>query len=127
MFISDAKRYITYLLSQLALLGTIMILVMTTQPAVTLTFHDMFVDDFMADTLKLMCCFALSVLLAPESLAAVMSGAAAGAPGAVASIVIGSAVLLGDSLPAALVTVVVMTCGPSVKAVVGVRVPATGS
>ena len=63
LFISDAKRYITYLLSQLALLGTIMILVMTTQSAVTLTFHDMFVDDFMADTLKLMCCFALSVLL----------------------------------------------------------------
>ena len=63
LFISDAKRHITYLLTQLALLGTIMILVMTTQSTVTLTFHDMFVDDFMADTLKIMCCFALSVLL----------------------------------------------------------------
>ena len=28
-----------------------------------LTFHDMFVDDFMADTLKIMCCFSLSMLL----------------------------------------------------------------
>ncbi len=63
LFISDAKRSITYLLTQLALLGTILILVMTTQSTPTLTFHDMFVDDFMADTLKVMCCFALSVLL----------------------------------------------------------------
>ena len=63
LFISDAKRYITYLLAQLALLGTIMILVMTTQSTAALTFHDMFVDDFMADTLKIMCCFALSVML----------------------------------------------------------------
>jgi NADH-quinone oxidoreductase subunit N len=63
LFLSDAKRYITYLLTHLALLGTIMILVMTTQTSVTLTFHDMFVDDFMADTLKIMCCFSLSVLL----------------------------------------------------------------
>jgi NADH-quinone oxidoreductase subunit N len=63
LFISDAKRSITYLLTQIALLGTIMILVMTTQSTPVLTFHDMFVDDFMADTLKIMCCFALSVLL----------------------------------------------------------------
>ena len=49
LFISDAKRVITYLLTQLALLGTIVILVMTTQSTITLTFHDMFVDDFMAD------------------------------------------------------------------------------
>jgi NADH-quinone oxidoreductase subunit N len=63
LFISDAKRVVTYLLAQLALLGTIVILVMTTQTTITLTFHDMFVDDFMADTLKIMCCFTLSVLL----------------------------------------------------------------
>ena len=55
LFISDAKRSITYLLTQIALLGTIMILVMTTQSTPVLTFHDMFVDDFMADTLKIMC------------------------------------------------------------------------
>ena len=63
LFLSDARRVVTYLLAQLALLGTIVILVMTTQSTITLTFHDMFVDDFMADTLKIMCCFALSVLL----------------------------------------------------------------
>ena len=63
LFIADAKRHITYVLTQLAVLGTIMILVLTTQTTVTLTFHDMFVDDFLADTLKIMCCFALSVLL----------------------------------------------------------------
>jgi NADH-quinone oxidoreductase subunit N len=63
LFISDDKRVVTYLLAQLALLGTIIILSTTTQSSVTLAFHDMFVDDFMADTLKIMCCFALSVLL----------------------------------------------------------------
>jgi NADH-quinone oxidoreductase subunit N len=63
LFLSDAKRVVTYLLTQLTLLGTIMILSMTTQTTPTLTFHDMFVDDFMSDTLKIMCCFALSVML----------------------------------------------------------------
>ena len=63
LFISDAKRSITYLLTQITLLCTIMIIVLTTQSTPTLTFHDMFVDDFMGDTLKIMCCFALSVLL----------------------------------------------------------------
>ena len=63
LFISDSRRVVTYLLTQLTLLGAIMILSMTTQSASTLTFHDMFVDDFMADTLKIMCCFVLSVLL----------------------------------------------------------------
>ena len=63
LFLSEAQRVLTYLLTQLALLCTIMILVMTTQTTATLSFHDMFVDDFMADTLKIMCCFALSVLL----------------------------------------------------------------
>ena len=63
LFVSDSRRVVTYLLTQLTLLGTIMILSMTTQSASTLTFHDMFVDDFMADTLKIMCCFVLSVLL----------------------------------------------------------------
>jgi NADH-quinone oxidoreductase subunit N len=63
LFIADDKRVVTYLLAQLTLLGTIIILSTTTQSSVTLAFNDMFVDDFMADTLKIMCCFALSVLL----------------------------------------------------------------
>ena len=63
LFLSDTKRVWTYLFTQLTLLGTILILVVTASPAIVYTFSDMFVDDVMSDTLKIMTCFALSVML----------------------------------------------------------------
>jgi len=63
LFVSDERRFITYVLTQLTLLGCALLTVFTATSEVTYTFNGMFVDDPMADTLKLFTYMALSVVL----------------------------------------------------------------
>jgi len=59
VFISDAKRDFSYLLSQLALVGTFALVMMLPMDGRELAFNDMFVQDAMSIVLKL-CILALS-------------------------------------------------------------------
>lgn len=52
LFLSDAKRGVTYALSLLALLGCAVIQIYTFEPFATYTFSGLFVDDPLADVVK---------------------------------------------------------------------------
>ncbi len=63
LFLSERHRYVGYVLSQLTLLGSAILTVATHTPGVAYVFNGMFVDDPMADVLKLMMSLATSVVL----------------------------------------------------------------
>jgi NADH-quinone oxidoreductase subunit N len=63
LFIAQEKRATTYLLTQLALLGTIVVIVATSNPERVLTFNGMYVDDLLGDTLKVLACIAVALVL----------------------------------------------------------------
>ena len=54
LFVSDARRAVTYWLTQAALAGCFLITYLTAAVEPVTTFSDMFVDDLMADVLKLL-------------------------------------------------------------------------
>ncbi|WP_028994594.1 NADH-quinone oxidoreductase subunit NuoN [Azonexus hydrophilus] len=53
LFVKDSRRTVTFVLTQLTLLGAAAIQIYTSSGEVTYTFSNMFVDDMMADLLKL--------------------------------------------------------------------------
>ncbi|MBS4020450.1 MAG: NADH-quinone oxidoreductase subunit NuoN [Dechloromonas sp.] len=53
LFVKDSRRTVTFALTQLTLLGAAAIQIYTSSGEVTYTFSNMFVDDMMADLLKL--------------------------------------------------------------------------
>jgi NADH-quinone oxidoreductase subunit N len=59
----EKKPYIAYLLAQIALLGCVIISFVTSAPGVVYTFSDMFVDDPMADILKILVYITVSAVL----------------------------------------------------------------
>jgi NADH-quinone oxidoreductase subunit N len=59
----EKKSYIAYMLAQLTLLGCAVITLATSEPGVVHTFSGMFVDDPLADTLKLLVFITVSVVL----------------------------------------------------------------
>jgi len=63
LFVCDERRFVTYMLTQLTLLGCALLTAFTTSSGVTYTFNGMFVDDPMSDALKLLTYIALSVTL----------------------------------------------------------------
>ncbi len=63
LFVSNQNRTFTYILVQMTLLGCSLITVATHSQAVEHLFHDMFVDDLMADVLKLFCYLSVSMML----------------------------------------------------------------
>lgn len=63
LFLRDDRRWITEALSQITLVVCAIILVTTAKTGTAYTFSVMFVDDAMADALKLMIVLAVSVLL----------------------------------------------------------------
>ncbi len=63
LFLSSKNRVVTYALTQLTLLGAAWITVSTHSSAPAYTFSNMFVDDAMADVLKLMSYITVSVVL----------------------------------------------------------------
>jgi NADH-quinone oxidoreductase subunit N len=63
VFLREEQRYVSYLLTQLTLLGCLALTVLTFDPQPRLTFHNMFIDDPMADTLKVVSYLALSAML----------------------------------------------------------------
>ena len=63
LFVSDEKRFMTYLLTQLTLFGCALITVSVSYPEVRYSFSRMFVGDLMADVLKIMVYFSVSVML----------------------------------------------------------------
>ncbi len=63
LFLSDRHRYITYIFSQITLLGAAMMTVATHTPGVGYAFSGLFVDDPLADVLKLMIYLGTSVVL----------------------------------------------------------------
>src|SRR5574340_485254 len=60
LLLSDKNRFVTYSLTQLTLLGSMWLTVATHQSGAAYTFSNMFVDDAMADVLKLMVYLAVS-------------------------------------------------------------------
>ncbi len=64
LFLSDARRVWTYALSQLTLIGTAVSVFVIGGEEVAYTFHGMFVDDPMADVLKIAVCLTVAVMLA---------------------------------------------------------------
>ena len=54
VFLKDSRRTTTFLMTQLALLGCFVITFMTSSAEITYTFSNMYVDDLMADFLKLL-------------------------------------------------------------------------
>jgi len=64
LFVSDDSRSVTYLLTQLALAGSFAIIWTTSSAEVAYTFSSMYVDDLMADVLKLTVCLSVMVMLA---------------------------------------------------------------
>jgi len=54
LFVTDARRVISYTLTQTALLGCFLITYLTAALEPVTTFSDMFVDDIMGDVLKLL-------------------------------------------------------------------------
>ena len=63
LFLSDKTRYITYVFSQITLLGAATLTLVTHTPAVSVAFSGLFVDDPMADVLKLMIYLSTSIVL----------------------------------------------------------------
>ncbi len=63
LFVSDANRIATYALTQAALLGCFLITFLTATTEPVTTFSDMFVDDLMADVLKLLVYLGVMVML----------------------------------------------------------------
>jgi NADH-quinone oxidoreductase subunit N len=64
LFLSDAHRVWTYALSQLSLIGTAVSVFVVGGEDVAYTFNGMFVDDPMADVLKIAVCLTVAVMLA---------------------------------------------------------------
>jgi NADH-quinone oxidoreductase subunit N len=57
LFVTEDNRVVTYMLTQAALAGTIVVIWITAAPAEPVyTFSNMFVDDLMGDVLKLLVC-----------------------------------------------------------------------
>ncbi|PIQ12564.1 MAG: NADH:ubiquinone oxidoreductase subunit N, partial [Hydrogenophilales bacterium CG18_big_fil_WC_8_21_14_2_50_58_12] len=63
LFLSGKNRFVSYALTQLTLLGAAWITVSTSGQDVVHTFNGMFVDDVMADVLKLMTYISVSAML----------------------------------------------------------------
>jgi NADH-quinone oxidoreductase subunit N len=63
VFLKGSKRTLTFVLTQLILLGTALIVQSTSTGEVTYTFSRMFVDDMMADLLKLLLLLSVVVVL----------------------------------------------------------------
>jgi len=63
LFISDARRVVTYALTQATLAGCFLITYFTATIEPVTTFSDMFVDDLMADVLKLMVYLGVGAML----------------------------------------------------------------
>ena len=63
LFLSGKNRFVSYALTQLTLLGAAWITVSTSSQEVVHTFNGMFVDDVMADVLKMMTYLAVAVVL----------------------------------------------------------------
>ena len=63
LFVKHPQKTVTYLLVQLTLLGLTLITAMTHHQEVVYLFNNMFVDDLMADLLKLMSYIAISMIL----------------------------------------------------------------
>ncbi|HKQ26077.1 MAG TPA: NADH-quinone oxidoreductase subunit NuoN [Burkholderiales bacterium] len=64
LFLSDARRGWTYALSQVSLVGTAAMVFFMGGEDVAYTFNGMFVDDPMADVLKIAVCLTVAVMLA---------------------------------------------------------------
>ena len=56
-------RYVSYLLAQIALFGCALITFITSAPEVIYTYSGMFVDDTLADVLKMMVYITVSIFL----------------------------------------------------------------
>jgi NADH-quinone oxidoreductase subunit N len=63
LFVTDDNRFLTYALTQLTLVGCFLITLLTAGIEPVFTFSGMFVDDLMADVLKLMLYFGVATLL----------------------------------------------------------------
>jgi NADH-quinone oxidoreductase subunit N len=63
LFIQERYRFVTYVMAQITLLGAAMITIATHTSAVGYAFNGLFVDDPLADLLKLMTYLAVSVVL----------------------------------------------------------------
>jgi len=63
LFVSDANRFATYALTQATLLGCFLFTYLTAATEPVTTFSDMFVDDLMADVLKLLVYLGVMVML----------------------------------------------------------------
>jgi NADH-quinone oxidoreductase subunit N len=63
LFVSDARRVVTYVLTQAALIGCFLITYVTAAVEPVTTFSGMFVDDLMADVLKLLIYIGVMVIL----------------------------------------------------------------
>jgi NADH-quinone oxidoreductase subunit N len=63
LFVSDDNRFLTYALTQLTLVGCFLTTLLTAGIEPVTTFSGMFVDDLMADVLKLMLYFGVATLL----------------------------------------------------------------
>jgi NADH-quinone oxidoreductase subunit N len=63
LFVSDARRIATYALTQSTLFGCFLLTYLTATPEPVTTFSDMFVDDLMADVLKLLVYLGVGVML----------------------------------------------------------------
>jgi len=61
LFLSDRTRYVTYILTQCTLLGAAAVTICTHTPTISYGFSGMFVDDTLADVLKVMICIAVLV------------------------------------------------------------------
>lgn len=62
LLIKQSGRLVTYMLAQFTLLGCSLITVGTHENGVVYAFHNMYVDDLMADVLKLLTCLAMSMM-----------------------------------------------------------------
>jgi len=63
LFVADANRIVTYALTQATLLGCLLLTYLTATTEPVTTFSDMFVDDLMADVLKLLVYLGVMVML----------------------------------------------------------------
>ena len=63
LFVKDENRIVTYALTQAALAGTVVITWITATREPVYTFSQMFVDDLMADVLKLLVCLSTMAVL----------------------------------------------------------------
>lgn len=63
LFLSDEQRFITYILSLVALLGCGWLTFTTATGVTTYAMHGMFIDDLLSDTLKLMLYFVVAVVM----------------------------------------------------------------